>query len=121
MAYPVAKEIVPGIGAVLHMGKAVFLQKIQHLLPCHRQHGTNDPSANRLNSSQALQTGTPDQPHQHRLRVVIGCMGGGDFSGYPSEEEILLPRNTKFRVVGFEEGKGSLRNHSLIPVLEVIN
>lgn len=47
--------------------------------------------------------------------------GGGDFSKYASEDEILLPRNTKFRVVGFEKGTGSLIDHKLIPVLEVIN
>lgn len=45
---------------------------------------------------------------------------GKSFSGFPSEDEILLPRNTKYRVVGFEKGTGSLSQYKKIPIVEII-
>ena len=45
---------------------------------------------------------------------------GTDFSAFPNENEILLPRNTKYRVVGFEKGKGALSKYKKIPIVEIV-
>lgn len=44
---------------------------------------------------------------------------GTAFSKYHPEEEILLPRNTKFKVIGFEKGKGDAEGIK-IPIVEII-
>ena len=64
----------------------VLLQKAQHFLPGYGEHGPDQRAADRGNSPQPLQTGTPHQMHQHGLGVVIGGMGGGDLAGQPSQE-----------------------------------
>jgi hypothetical protein len=45
---------------------------------------------------------------------------GSAFSAMPHEEEILLPRNTKYRVIGYEKGNGEYKNFKKIPIVEII-
>lgn len=63
-----------------------------------------------------------------KIRVPAGASAlsmrytedGKRFSAYPNEDEILLPRNTRYRVVGFEKGEGHLAGFDVIPIVEII-
>jgi hypothetical protein len=43
-----------------------------------------------------------------------------DFSAFAGEDEILLPRNTKYKIVGYEKGKGKLSKYKKIPIVEIV-
>ena len=46
---------------------------------------------------------------------------GSPFSAFSHEDEILLSRNTKWKVVGYEKGTGYLDDFEYIPIIQIIS
>ena len=79
MTDTISQKGIGSVGAVLPVGKPPGKQKFLHLLPVYQQHGADDLSADRGDGAQPFQTGAADHAHDHRLGVVVGGVGGGDF------------------------------------------
>ena len=59
-----------------------------HLLPLYIQHGADDPPVHRGDAPQPLQPRAPEQVQYHRLGVVVGGVGGGDFPGQAAQKRV---------------------------------
>ena len=88
MADTVSQKGVRSVGAVLPMGKPPGEQKFLHLLPVYQQHGADDISADRGDGAQPFQAGAANHAHDHRLSIVVGGMGSGNFPVQASKKGI---------------------------------
>ena len=77
MAQPVTQAAVACVGGVLPPGNVLRLQKGDDLLSGHAQERTDQLPAHRRDSAQAPQPAAPQKVQQHRFRVVVGGVGGG--------------------------------------------
>ena len=77
------------------MGQPVLLQIVLDLGPTGLQQGPDDPAPYRRDAAQALRPGAPQQVQQHRLRLILGVVGGGDIrraDGVRRAEEKVVPQ-----------------------------
>ena len=88
MPQPVAQEIVPMVGAVGDIVQAPLVTEILHIPAGNRKHGTDHSTVLGRDTPKALEAGTANQMHQHRFRVVVGGVGGGDLSGDGTQETV---------------------------------
>ena len=88
VAHPVAGEGVVGIGAVLHVGDAVFRQVGFDIGTGGGEEGADVLPADRVDAGEAGKAAAPEQVQEHRFGVVAGVVGGGDAAA--SQPEGLL-------------------------------
>ena len=77
----VSQTEIRGIHAVFPVAQTVFIQKGKNLGPGHIQQGTDKLAPFGCNPPKTFQAGAPDQVHQHGFGIVIGGVGGGNFTG----------------------------------------